>query len=59
MERAVLHADVENQAILELININKQKDRAIKNVCEMAFCFPMQLMSDFFLSSVKIQTCQD
>ena len=38
-------------------NISKQRGRAIKT--ELPFCLPMRLILGFFLSSVKIQTCQD
>ena len=51
---------VENQATFFNVdqNINKWKGRAIRTVCELPFYLPMWLMSRFFLSSVKIQTCQ-
>ena len=40
-------------------NINKRKGRVIKTVCEIPFYFSMWLISGFFLSFVKIPTCQD
>ena len=40
-------------------NINKSIGWAIKAVSELPFFLPMRLISEFFLSSVKIQTCQD
>ena len=65
-EQTVLRAYVENQAIAGTIllyrvlqNINKRNQRAIKTVSELPFHLPTWLTSGFFISSVKIQTCQD
>ena len=64
-ERAVLLAYVENHAILKPILLcraskhNKRKGRAIKTVSELPFFFLCNSYQAFFLSSVKIQTCQD
>ena len=40
-------------------NINKQKSRVVKAVCEPLFYLPMWLISELFVSSVTIQICQD
>ena len=64
-KRTVLRPHVENQDILEPILLypaskyKQTKCRAIKTVCELPFYLSMSLILGFFLSSVKIQTCQD
>ena len=60
---AVLCAYVENQSILETILLyrtskyKQTKRSTVKTDHELKFYFPMWLISGFFLSSVKIQTC--
>ena len=64
-EQAVLHACVENQAILEPILLygaskyKQTKRPGYKTICELPFYLPMWLILGLFLSSVKIQTIQD
>ena len=64
-ERAVQRAYVQNRDIIEsilLYGASKYKQtfsRAIKTVCELPFYLAMWLILAFFLSYLKMQTCQD